>query len=123
MAERLREAGTGLLVAAAVVLLLDLAGQLQRGGEATFVGPLRWSLVALLAVGAIVGGLPTVSRRGALVPAVAAAVLAWPIVAAATIVPGPPGWLPLLSTTVAHHAGEVTLLIGALAALAVTRRL
>ena len=122
MTARLREAGTGLLVAGAVVLLLDLAGQLQHGGESPVVGPVRWSLVALLAVGAIVGGLPAITRRGALVPAVAAAILAWPIVAAATIVPGPPGWIPLLGRTVGNHAGEATLLVGALAALAVTRR-
>lgn len=121
--EHLRAAAVGVGIAAALVLLLDLAGQLQRGGETAVLGSLRWSVLVLLGAGALAGGLPALTRSGAVVPAVVAAVvLSWPILASRTPLPGPPSWIPLLSSTVLRNATVVVLLVGVLGAVASTRR-
>lgn len=97
MNDRLRAVLLGLAVALVILLLDDLAGQL--GGPRPGSSSGLWALAAVLVAGAVAAYGAAFGRRDALTPAVAAAVLAWPLLAALTPLPDIPGWVPLIGET------------------------
>lgn len=119
MNQHVRGALLGLGVAVAILLLNDLAGQL--GGPAAGSSSGLWALAAVLAIGGVAAYGAAAGRRGALTPAVAALILAWPLLAALTPLPGIPGWIPLIGDT-ALSVTASALLVGVLAAGALLPR-
>lgn len=84
----------GVAAAAGILLLSDLAGELRAAGG---IGSSRWALVAQIGVGAAAAAGALAGRRSPAIPAVAALLLLWPLLASVALVGWPPRYLPLVS--------------------------
>lgn len=85
----------GVALAVVVLLLGDLADALRGSGGATSI---EWALAAQVALGAVAFYGASLGRDDWVAPTVAAALLAWPVVAGLVAWwPALPDWVPLLS--------------------------
>lgn len=98
---------SGLGVAGGLLLLGEL------GTDVAGAGLGGWSLVVDLAVGAVAAAGVWLGARDVTVPVVAGAVLLWPALAGLIgVLPGPPGWVPLLGTPAVPPALLAGVLLG-----------
>lgn len=96
MSPQVRSVLVGIAIAAVVLLLDDLADAL--GGTSARGTAIRWSVLVQVAVGIVAVWAAARGRSDWVVPAVAAVVLAWPLLAATFgWWPTIPAWVPLLA--------------------------
>lgn len=110
-----RVALLGVVAAAGVLLLSDLAGELRAAGG---LGSSRWALAAQAGAGAVGGAGALAGRRSAAIPAIAGLLLLWPVLAGVALVGAPPAFLPLVSAAGLDGA-SLSVATGVLAAGAV----
>lgn len=114
------EIAVGLAIAAAILVLLDLATYVRIRNITLVLGPRQLGILLYVATGVVATAGFWYRRVHVIGPLTAALILAWPL-ASAFGVPAPPTWIPLLWRSPPLDIGGIVVGVLAVAAFRAAR--